>query len=357
MEPGVFFDGRSSRRHLVTLAFTDRLEIVDLGSPDGAILASWSYDAVRRVDGPDGVLRLACTVAPTLARLELRGEAERGTVLRLCRALDGPGGAAPLPVWRIVAASLAAAAAIIGMAWFGMPLLADRLAAVMPYSWETPLGAAVDSQVRSVFGPSCSRPEGIAALIKLVDKLQSAAQLPIAPDPVVLRSNIANAFALPGGRVYLLSQLLAKSDTPDELAGVLAHELGHVAHRDGLRRLIRDGGTSFLVGLMFGDMAGSGAVLMAGRAVLSASYSRADEDRADTFAVTIMHRLGRPTAPLGALLTRLTGSAGGEGALLLRSHPLTSDRRAMLEAENLPPSGPALLDDREWQHLTRICDG
>ena len=53
----------------------------------------------------------------------------------------------------------------------------------------------------------------------------------------------------------------------------------------------------------------------------------------------------RPT--LGALLTRLTGSAGEEGALLLRSHPLTSERRAMLEAENLPPSGPALLDDSD----------
>src|SRR5437588_11422660 len=60
MEPAVFFDGRSSRRHLVTLAFTDRLEIADAAAPDGAPLAAWPYEAVRRVDGPDGALRLAC---------------------------------------------------------------------------------------------------------------------------------------------------------------------------------------------------------------------------------------------------------------------------------------------------------
>src|SRR5438067_7122963 len=125
-------------------------------------------------------------------------------------------------------------------------------------------------------------------------------------------SSLPNAFALPGGRVYVLSGLLAQAQSPDELAGVLAHEFGHVVRRDALRRLIRDGGTSFLVGLMFGDVTGSGAVLMAGRALLSASYSRDDERGADGFAVMVMHRLGRPTAPLGALLTRITaGHAEG----------------------------------------------
>jgi predicted Zn-dependent protease len=355
MEPAVFFDGRSNRRRIVALAFTERLEIADPDAPDGPPLAAWPYEAVRRVDGPAGVVRLACVAAPPLARLELRDATAQAAIHRLCRALDGPGSAAPAPVWRIIAASIAAAAVIVGMAWLGMPLVANRLAAVMPYSWEAPLGAAVDSQVRAIFGKACTRPAGVAALRKLVARLQDAAQLPIAPDPAVLQSKMANAFALPGGRVYLLSQLLTRTENPDELAGVLSHELGHVAHRDGLRRLIREGGTSFLVGLMFGDVSGAGAVLMAGRVVLSASYSRADESRADAFAVTIMHRLGRPTAPLGTLLTRITGGHE-EGPSLLRDHPLTPERTAMLEAENLPPTGAALLDDGEWQELKRICE-
>src|SRR5260370_16766543 len=60
MEPAVFFDGRSSRRRVVALGFADRLEITDPGAADGGLLASWPYDAVRRVDGPEGALRLAC---------------------------------------------------------------------------------------------------------------------------------------------------------------------------------------------------------------------------------------------------------------------------------------------------------
>jgi predicted Zn-dependent protease len=172
----------------------------------------------------------------------------------------------------------------------------------------------------------------------------------------VLQSGVPNAFALPGGRVYVLSTLLTVSQTPDELAGVLAHEFGHVTHRDGLRRVIRDGGTSFLIGLMFGDVTGAGAVLMAGRMVLSAAYSRADEERADAFAVSVMHRLGRPAAPLGSLLHRIIGSADDMVPSVLHDHPLTADRKARLEAEDIPPTGPALLDASEWQSLKHICN-
>jgi predicted Zn-dependent protease len=355
MDRAVFYDGQSNRRHAVTLVFGDRLEIAEEGAPPGTQLALWPYDKIRRADGPVGALRLSCTTAPPLARLELRDPAARDEILRRCPALDGHGSATPLPPWRIVAVSLAAAAAIAGMVWFGMPLVANRLAAILPYAWEKPLGAAVDRQVRMIFGSACTKSAGAAALRKLTARLEGAAQLPIPPEPMVLRSTMANAFALPGGKVYVLSALLTAAKTPDELAGVLSHEFGHVMHRDGLRKLIREGGTSFLVGMMFGDVTGSGAVLMAGRAVLSASYSRGDESRADAFAVTVMHQLGRPTEPLGALLTRMT-HGHGEGPLLLRDHPLTPERAAMLKAENRPATGAPLLDDGEWQELKRICD-
>ena len=169
-------------------------------------------------------------------------------------------------------------------------------------------------------------------------------------------SSLPNAFALPGGRVYVLSGLLAQAQSPDELAGVLAHEFGHVVRRDGLRRLIRDGGTSFLVGLMFGDVTGSGVVLMAGRIVLSASHTRAAEEEADAFAVTVMHRLGRPAAPMGALLQRISGPAPDGPPSILRDHPLPAERKTMLERDDAAPSGPALLDEAEWKHLKRICD-
>jgi Zn-dependent protease with chaperone function len=348
----VFFDGASSTRYAVTLRFSDRLEI----SSGEARLARWSYDGIRRLDGPPGVWRLWSAEAPPLARLEVRDAAGQAAIARLCGALDGEGSVRPVALWRIAAWSMGAVAAIVGMIWFGVPVLADQVAAVLPARWEKPLGDAVDKQIRVIFsGETCAFPSGARALEKLVGRLQSAAALPIPPEPAVLRSTIPNAFALPGGRIYVLSALLERARSPDELAGVLAHELGHVAHRDGLRRLVRDGGTGFLVGLLFGDVSGAGAALFAARTVLSASYARDLEEAADGFAIGVMRGLGRPTAPLGALLQRITGDDDGAIPSLLRDHPLTPERVARLKEADAAPAGPELLTAAEWRALKAIC--
>jgi len=351
-DPGVFFDGQSNRRRTVELRFSGGIDILE----DGVTVASWPYGDVRRIDAPGDAMRLCCVTASPLARLELRDPVAWREVERRCSALTGPGGAQPISVLRIAAWSVAAAVAIVGMIWFGVPVVADELAEVLPTRWERPLGQAVDQQVRVLFpGTPCTKPEGQAALTKLVATLQSAAHLPIAPDPVVLHSPIPNAFALPGGRIYILSALIARARSPDELAGVLAHEFGHISHRDGVRRLIRDGGSAFLVGLLLGDITGAGAALFTARSLLSAAYSRDIEAGADAFAVTVMHRLGRPTAPLGALLLRLAGP-GEEQFSVLRDHPLTPDRARRLEEDNTIATGPPLLDAAEWQALRTVCE-
>lgn len=350
--PGVFFDGKSNRRHLIELRLAHALEIVE----NGVCLASWPFQDVRRVDAPTGAMRLSSVSAPPLARLELRDPESWPAIQTKCPALGGPGGVRPISLMRIVAWSLAATVVIAGLIWFGVPLAADQIAETLPVSWERPLGEAVDKQVRVMFpGKSCTAPDGRAALVKLVAELQTAARLPIMPDPVVLRSPVPNAFALPGGRVYVLSALLARAQSPDELAGVLAHEFGHVSHRDGLRRVIQNGGTAFLVGLLFGDVSGAGAALFAARTMLSDAYSRDIEAGADGFAITVMHRLGRPTAPLGDLLQRLSGPADVQMSLL-QDHPLTPDRVSRLKQQDMAPSGPDLLSPTEWQALQRICD-
>ena len=67
----IFFDGMSSRRHLVTLAFRGQLELEETAETTIA----WPYADVRRADSPSGILRLICLTAPTLARLEIRDAA------------------------------------------------------------------------------------------------------------------------------------------------------------------------------------------------------------------------------------------------------------------------------------------
>jgi predicted Zn-dependent protease len=166
---------------------------------------------------------------------------------------------------------------------------------------------------------------------------------------------VPNAFALPGGKVYLFSGLLAKADNADEIAGILAHEFGHLRHRDNMRGLIYNGGTSFLIGLLFGDITGSGALIFASRSLVTASYSREAEQNADSFAIEVMHRLGRSPKPMGELMFRVTGKEGDHSLSILAGHPLTEDRLARMSKEDQPPSGPPLLTPAEWASLKAVC--
>lgn len=351
MTETVFFDGVTNRRHVVALRLSDALEIVE----DDRIIAIWPYANLRIVDAPQGAARFWCTDAPPLARLECRDAALAEAIAQRCTNPTGPGGVRPVSTGKIAFWSIAATLSIIATIWFGVPLLADEIADTMPYSWERPLGQAADKQIRVLLqADACTNADGVRALNKLVAGLRAGTDLQVTPDPVVLRSPIPNAFALPGGRVFVLSSLLDKSEDADELAGVLAHEFGHLSHRDGLRRLIRNGGTGFLVGLLFGDVSGSGGAFLAVRSLLNAAYSREVEEGADTFGIELMHKLGRPTAPLGRLLTRISGK-GAEEFSLLNDHPMTPDRVARLEQPFAGTEGPPLLTSDEWKALKSIC--
>ena len=133
-------------------------------------------------------------------------------------------------------------------------------------------------------------------------KLEVVAALPIPLDAKVVRRSEANAIALPGGHIYVFEGLVEKSENADEFAGVIAHEIGHVAHRDGTRAVLQSAGLSFLFGMLLGDFVGGGAVVIGARAVLQSSYSREVEGAADRYGVELMTRAGGDPRALGTIL-------------------------------------------------------
>jgi Zn-dependent protease with chaperone function len=347
-----YFDGTSSHRHLVALAFNDRLELRE----DGRTLAAWAFADIRRADSPAGTLRVTCLTAPALARLEIRDTAVATELASRCRQLD-ENAAGRAGVAKIVGWSLAATVSIVAVIWIGVPLAADRLTPLLPQTFERRLGDVAEQQVKILFGGKvCENASGQAAFTKLVDAVRESAGLDTSIQSHVLATPIPNAFALPGGKVYVFSGLLTKADNADEVAGVLAHEFGHLRHRDNMRNLIYNGGTSFLIGLLFGDITGSGALIFASRSLVTASYTREAEQNADTFAIDVMHRLGRPTKPMGELIFRVTGKQGDNSLSLLSSHPLTEDRLKRMSEQDRAPSGPPLLTKAEWASLKAICN-
>jgi Zn-dependent protease with chaperone function len=163
-----------------------------------------------------------------------------------------------------------------------------------------------------------------------------------------------NAFALPGGYVYVFRGLIDKATAADEVAGVIAHEIGHVAHRDGTRAVLQAAGLSFLFGTLLGDFGGGTAVVFATRTVLQSSYSRDTETAADLYGAELMRRIGGEPRALGTLLVRIAGKPGGIANFLL-DHPEASERAARIDKLARPDRPVTLLDEAEWQALKTIC--
>jgi predicted Zn-dependent protease len=349
----VYFDGASSRKHQVTLRLGPSLEVVR----DGSVVATWPFDKIRRAEGRSDRLRLSSLSAAPLARLEIDDAATAQAVIARCTALDVHRGG-PNQTRRVVLWSAAAIVSILGIVIYGLPYAADRLAPLVPYSVEQRMGQAVDSQVRAIFGGKvCEAPEGQAAFTKMIEKLRIAGGIEHPFDAHVLPSTIPNAIALPGGKIYLFDGLLQKAESPDEVAGIIAHELGHAHHRHNMRTLIYNGGSSFLIGLLLGDITGGSAVIFTTRQLLQASHSREAEQEADDFAYSTMRKLGRSPVPMAELLFRITGAEGKQlrGFSILSSHPLTEDRLAAAKKNEAPNTGPEILSDAEWRALKAIC--
>ncbi len=348
-----YFDGYAEKRRAVELVFGPALEIVE----DGVMLAAWPYAEVRRLPPPGGVMRLKALGAPKGAWLEIDDPDLQAEVGRHCPLLAGEK-EPPNPEGRKrLAYGLAAIVFFGAFLWGGVPRMAGLIAPVIPVSWEKTLGESADAEVRKTFsGKACAAPKGAETVKKLSQRLQDASHLRLPATIEVVTSKTPNAFALPGGKVYLLSGLLDKAQSQDEIVGVLAHELGHLEHRDHLRRIIATGGTALLVGLVFGDVSGGSAMVIVGNSLFNAAHSRENESEADAFAAQTMAALGRPAKPMGELLVRITGDDDGGPLSILQDHPLSEDRLAKLEKASKGETAPPLLSDDEWKALKSICD-
>jgi len=187
-----------------------------------------------------------------------------------------------------------------------------------------------------------------------VRRLEAAAALPFALRTEVVRRDEANAIALPGGQVYVFRGLIEKADNADEIAGVIAHEIGHVAHRDGTKAMLQGAGLSFLFGMLLGDFVGGGAVVIAAKSILQSSYTREAETSADAYGAGLMNKAGGDARALAVILDKI-GGATEPGMKILMNHPETRARVAAINRLATAQAPSAFLDPAEWATLKKIC--
>ncbi|MEI6484827.1 MAG: M48 family metalloprotease [Sphingomonadales bacterium] len=177
----------------------------------------------------------------------------------------------------------------------------------------------------------------------------------------LLNSNVNNAFAVPGGYVYITRQLLALMNNEAQLAFVMGHEVGHVAARHSQKRQTRALGSNILAGLA-GILTGSdlvGRIANAGAGLYTLGYSRDQEREADSLGVRYLAGAGYdPLAATGALAAlgaqtalegRLSGQGGTEPSKWLSTHPPTTERvdRTRQEAQALLARAGARATNRD----------
>ncbi len=248
----IFFDGKTTARHDVTVELAAGALHIRRGGPDGC----WPNGATTR-SSRCRRRRESCAWRrpgnPVLARLEVRDPQLAAAIDELSVPVDRSGAGERRMRRKVVVWSLAATVSLVFVAVVGVPELATRLTPLIPIGVERQLGAAVDAQVRAELDTGragaafeCGgrraregRPRGVRQAHG-ADRSGGGAAVPAhrhgrAPHD-------ANAIALPGGYIYVYQGLIDKAETPDELAGVIAHEIGHVAHRDGTRSVLQGAG-------------------------------------------------------------------------------------------------------------------
>lgn len=216
---------------------------------------------------------------------------------------------------------------------------ADAAVESAPFSVDEKLGEIAEGAME--VGELVEDERVVKALEAMVARLQRGITLVGGAPPVtwhvrIVRDETVNAFALPGGYITVFTGLLEAADTPEMVAGVLAHEMAHVTMRHGLRRVGQSLGFFAAIQLVLGDASGLGRIAKEVLTIASVNaYSREQENEADLIGVRYLHAAHIDPRGLGeffALLKQKYGDVPGTYSWL-STHPQHIERIAAIASE------------------------
>jgi predicted Zn-dependent protease len=190
---------------------------------------------------------------------------------------------------------------------------------------------------------------GILSIIQRLDR-----DLSVQQNPVVLHihnNSELNAYALPGGHIIVNAEMIRFCQSPEELAGVIAHELGHVEHRHGVNRLIQQFGLTIILAIATGTE--SSALQDAGMSLLNNYFSREDETQADDFAMQQLIAAQIDPVCMSTVFARMAEHNGDMNGVMnfLSTHPELSERAAGAATFPKPSDFVAIPFDINWSDI------
>lgn len=240
---------------------------------------------------------------------------------------------------------------------------------------EKQIGAETHPKVLEEFGGAYPDPQIGAYFASVAGRLAANSDNPqVGYTFTLLNSPVLNAFALPGGYVYITRMIVALANDEAEVAGVIAHEIGHVTARHGAQRETQGifAGIGSVIAGIGGAILGVPELGQIGQVVGAAyvsKYSRDQEFEADSIGVRILSRTGYDPyamsnflASMGAYTDLDTRRLGGQprGAGLFDSHPRAPDRvvQAIRQAGVQGGAAPTVRNREEYlRHIDGILYG
>ncbi|MBN1309135.1 MAG: M48 family metalloprotease [Chitinispirillaceae bacterium] len=146
---------------------------------------------------------------------------------------------------------------------------------------------------------------------------------------VIDNDSVVNAFAVPGGFVYIYTGLIKSARNEAEIAGVLAHEIGHITNRHGAKQMVKQYGIDLLLDVLVGDSSAIRTVMDISSGLLFLNYSRENEFQADSCSVEYLVKTGYNPSGMKTFLEFLADMGGGTAPKLLQflsTHPPTDER-------------------------------
>jgi Zn-dependent protease with chaperone function len=252
-------------------------------------------------------------------------------------------------VWSLAAGVILAT--VLGL-WFQSDLLVEIAVSRIPVEWEQKLG---ESAYRDFLSHQEVMKEGsaVTALGEMTQRM--TAQIPDSPykfEVTVVKSDVVNAFALPGGYVVVFTGLMKKAESGEEVAGVLSHELNHVLQRHGLERIVKSLGLLTMVAIVLGDQQGLvGMMQQLGVELLTLKFGREQETEADLRGLQLLQRAKIDPSGMIRFFERLSEKDQGRMEWL-STHPMSTARAERLKAElaALPKKSPEPFTF-DWKHV------
>ncbi|MEQ1617461.1 MAG: M48 family metallopeptidase [Terricaulis sp.] len=247
----------------------------------------------------------------------------------------------------------------------GVPLAAGPIADIVPARYRAQIALISWSQIDAIAQVCHDSDDGQKILDDLAQRLMAGSDVSqreevwvsILSTPGLL---YPNAFALPDNSIIVTDDLIAMAQHPDELAGVLAHEIAHIEHNHVMKNVIRSIGAGIFFDIVFGGAGAGQAIAIATVNLASLRFSREDEADADARGLEYLSTAKIDAAGFARLFHRLEALAkdmGGEEApLLLSSHPASDARARAAEAQAGRGVAPS-MSDRDWRIVRQACGG